>query len=238
MANRQEEKEARRAERVAKEQAEKRSAARKRRVQMLIGGLLALALLAGIGIAVASGLGGGGDDGEGDGPKQADKNTSVKLPGPTTTNMEEAAELAGCKLENPKFEGAGHEERQFTPADYKTNPPTSGAHFGGDWYEDGIYSPGDVPELGKLVHTLEHGRINVQYKPGSPAKTVAELEAFVAENGGYHMLLYENTTSQTAAVAATAWTHSLSCPTMKPEAFDALRTFRDKYLDKGPERVP
>ena len=49
-----------------------------------------------------------------------------------------------------------------------------------------------------LVHTLEHGRINVQYKKGTPAATVAKLEALLAEqNEGYHMLLYENTTAWT-----------------------------------------
>ena len=64
-----------------------------------------------------------------------------------------------------------------------------------------------------LVHTLEHGRINVQYKKGTPAADVAKLEALLAEqNEGYHMLLYENTTDMEPAVAATAWTHSLTCP--------------------------
>ena len=91
-----------------------------------------------------------------------------------------------------------------------------------------------------LVHTLEHGRIDIQYKKGTPARsTVARLEALVAEqNEGYHMLLYENTTDMDAAVAATAWTHSLSCPSMNDKVFDAIRTFRARYIDKGPEKVP
>ena len=96
--------------------------------------------------------------------------------------------------------GPTHESREFTASDYKTNPPTSGNHFP-EWYEDGVYEPGDVPQLGMLVHTLEHGRINVQYKPGTPAETVAQLEALLAEQSdGYHMLLYENTTGMDAAV--------------------------------------
>jgi hypothetical protein len=52
------------------------------------------------------------------------------------------------------------------------------------------------------------------------------------------MVMFENTTNMDAAVAATAWTHSLTCAEMKPEVFDALRSFRDEYLDKGPEKVP
>ena len=90
-----------------------------------------------------------------------------------------------------------------------------------------------------LVHTLEHGRINVQYKKGTPEADVAKLEALLAEqNEGYHMLLFENTTGMEPAIAATAWTHSLSCPTMNDKVFDAIRTFRARYIDKGPETVP
>jgi hypothetical protein len=52
------------------------------------------------------------------------------------------------------------------------------------------------------------------------------------------MLLFENTTNMPYAVAATAWTHSLTCPEMNDKAFDAIRAFRAKYIDKGPEKVP
>ena len=102
-----------------------------------------------------------------------------------------------------------------------------------------MYASGSTPPLGQLVHTLEHGRINVQYKPGTPAETVDQLErAAGRESDGYHMLLYENTTGMDAAVAATAWGHSLTCPEMNDEVFDAIRTFRNEYIDQGPEDVP
>ena len=52
------------------------------------------------------------------------------------------------------------------------------------------------------------------------------------------MLLYENTTGMKPQVAATAWTHSLDCPSMNDKTFDAIRTFRARYIDKGPETVP
>ena len=67
---------------------------------------------------------------------------------------------------------------------------------------------------------------------------MAKLEALLAETDGYHMLLFENTTNMDAQVAATAWGHSLTCPDMNDEVFDALRTFRTSYIDKGPEAVP
>jgi hypothetical protein len=67
---------------------------------------------------------------------------------------------------------------------------------------------------------------------------VAKLEAFLAETDGYHMLLFENTTGMDAALAATAWGHSLTCSKIDDTTWDALRTFRTSYIDKGPEAVP
>jgi hypothetical protein len=235
VASRQEQKEARRQERLERERKEAAAAARRRRVQLAGGALLGLAVIAGVVIAIVVGLGGGDDSGQ---AAQPSEQAAAQLPPPEISDYEEAAEAAGCTLANPEFEGANHDEKDFAPSDYETNPPTSGSH-NPDWYDDGVYEPGTVPELGKLVHTLEHGRINIQYKEGTPAATVAKLEALVAEqNDGYHLLLYENTTGMEPAVAATAWTHSLSCPEMNDEVFDAIRTFRARYIDQGPETVP
>ena len=236
MASRQEEKERRRQERLEREQAEARKAARRKRMQLAFGGLLALAAIAGIVVAVLVSTG----DGDGGGPARAsEETTAAELPEQQTSDIKEAAKAAGCKLLNPPYEGANHDpDKDFKAADYRTNPPTSGDHAP-DWYEDGIYAPGDVPELGKLVHPLEHGRIEVQYKPGTPKATVDQLEALLAENDeGYHMLLFENTTGMEAQVAATAWTHSVTCPEMNDKVFDALRTFRARWIAKGPAQVP
>jgi hypothetical protein len=236
MASRQEEKEARRREREAQEAAEARAAGRRRRVQLVFGGLLGLALLGGI-VALAIGVVGGSDDDKAGAGKTPDPKSAVKLPDPVETDLEKAADAAGCDLIHAKYEGAGHANKKFTPADFKTNPPTSGQHFP-EWYDDGIYKPGETPELGKTVHTLEHGRIDIQYKKGSPDKVVDQLESFVAEKTGYHLLLFENGTDMPYAVAATAWTQLLGCKEMNDKVFDALRTFYDRYVDKGPEQVP
>jgi hypothetical protein len=233
VASRQEEKEARRRERLEREQAEARAAARRKRLQLVGGGLLGLLALAGIVVALVVGLG-GSDGGEAEAPAA----TNARIPAQETSDLQESAKLAGCTLTNAKYEGAGHANKEFTAADYKTNPPTSGSHHP-EWYDDGVYEPGTTPNLGMLVHTLEHGRINVQYKKGTPPTDVARLEALLAEqNDGYHMLLYENTTGMEPAIAATAWTQSLTCPKMNDKVFDAIRTFRSRYIDKGPETVP
>jgi hypothetical protein len=177
----------------------------------------------------------GGSDAD---PSQPSANADVKLPAQKIGDLNAAAKAAGCKLANPPIEGRNHETKDFTAADYKTNPPTSGNHYP-EWYQDGIYNPGDTPNLGMLVHTLEHGRIDVQYKPGTPKNVVAQLEALLAEQqDGYHMLLFQNTTNMRAQIAATAWGHSLTCAKFNDKVFDAIRTFRARYIDQGPEQVP
>lgn len=235
MSSRQEEKQRRREEREAREKAEKAAAARKKRVQLALGGVGAIAAIAVVVVLAMGAL--GGDDG----PEEGEAGTaeaSVQIPPQEDRTYEQAVEAAGCEASDPEIEGAGHEEREFSPEDYETNPPTSGPH-NPVWYQDGVYEPGTTPRLGELVHTLEHGRINVQYKPGTPANVVAQLEALVAEqNDGYHMLLYENTTEMDAQVAATTWGHSVTCPEMNDDVFDVIRTFTTDYIDQGPENVP
>jgi hypothetical protein len=161
-----------------------------------------------------------------------------KLPAVKIKNLAAAAQAAGCSLSNPPDEGHAHEPREFTIDDYRSNPPTSGTHFP-EWYEDGVYAAGTTPELGKLVHALEHGRIELQYKQGTSPEHVMRLERLVDElDGGYHILLLANDTEMPFAVAATAWGHLLGCPQMNEKVFDALRAFRGNYIDKGPETVP
>jgi Protein of unknown function (DUF3105) len=237
MSHRQEEKARRREERMAREKAEKARAARQKRLQIVLGGVVAVAAVVAV-VAVASGaLGGdGGESSAGEPSRPVAENVSI--PPQEIGDLQEAAEAAGCRVQNPEIEGATHEDRDFSASDYKTNPPTSGNHFP-EWYDDGVYPPGSTPELGMLVHTLEHGRINVQYKPGTPAETVSQLEALLAENNdGYHMLLYENTTEMDAQIAATTWGHSVTCPEMNDQVFDVIRTFRARWIDQGPENVP
>jgi hypothetical protein len=235
VASRQEEKEARRKARQELERKEAAAAARRKRLQLAGGGLLAIVAIAVVVVAIVAAAG-GDDEQEAGAPSGA--NAAAQLPAQETSDVQEAAKAAGCTLTNAEYEGAGHEEKDFKPSDYKTNPPTSGTHFP-EWYDDGVYEPGTTDNLGMLVHTLEHGRVNVQYKKGTPAATVAQLEALLAEqNEGYHMLLYENTTGMDAQIAATAWTHSLTCDEMNDKVFDAIRTFRARYIDKGPETVP
>ena len=234
MSSRQEEKERRRKERLEAEQAAAAAAARKRRTGYLVGGLLAGAAIAAVVIAVAAGGG---------------SSKSASKPSASQTKLDAAlqtkATAAGCTAKTFPSEGRQHIDGKVV---YKTNPPTSGNHNPIP-ASDGVYDPAGTPQIEKLVHPLEHGRIEYQYHPGTSQAVVAQLTSLMKEQvpnqpggtqpGGYLQLLFQNPTGMPSAVAATAWTHSITCPTFKGAVtLDALRAFRAAYINKGPEFIP
>jgi hypothetical protein len=226
MSSRQEEKERRRQERLAAEQEAAAHDARRRRIGLLVGGLLALAAVVAVVIALTAGGGG--------------KSKPKPVPAKVDAALQSKAQAAGCTVQTFPSEGRQHVESKVT---YKTNPPTSGNHNPTP-ASDGIYDPGGTPPIGKLVHALEHGRVEYQYRKGTPSAVVTQLQTLMKEpvNGqgaGFVQLLFQNTTGMPSQVAASAWTHLISCPTFKGAAtLDALRAFRSAYLLKGPEFIP
>lgn len=124
---------------------------------------------------------------------------------------------------------------------YQTNPPSYGPHYPVP-AADGYYPPGQTPEVGNLVHALEHGRVEYQYRPGLASADVKQMDALFNQpagpwGGGQLLLLFENATRMPYAVAATAWGHVLGCPTFGGHVFDALRDFRFAYTNHGPENL-
>ena len=126
--------------------------------------------------------------------------------------------------------------------DYPTNPPTAGRHFGAA-AEDGIYD--EAPPDITLVHSHEHGRVVIWFKPSLPATDRAGLRALVEDDEDKMLLVPRADMSYD--VAATAWNADpeplgtgrlLGCPEFSPEVYDALRTFRDEHRGKGPEPIP
>ncbi len=227
MSSRQEEKDRRRREREEAERAAASSSAKRKRLGIVLGAVLALAVAVVVGLAVAS----GGDESSPGG--------AANVPTQGQTNEAEAARAAGCRLQSHRVEGRGHTSE---PVQYRTNPPTSGAHDPVA-SEEGIYPADGPPDLEQSVHALEHGRINIQYKPGTPKPTVDLLTALVDTfevkgEAGYHALLFQNQTRMQPALAATAWGKSLTCPSVNDRVYDAIRTFWRANVDKGPEFIP
>jgi len=234
MASRQEEKERRRAERVAREQAEATAHARKRRLGIVAGGVLGAAAIAAVVIAVVAS--GGGTKHGTNGPKATGGGNikNVAIPAVKETDLAAAAKLAGCTMLSPKSEGRGHVDTKVT---YRSNPPTSGPHSP-NAASDGIYGPGDTPPAENYIHALEHGRVVFQYKPGTPVQVIGQLQSLVDEiqtNGNPRVMLFENDTGMPYTVAATAWTHLIGCDKVTPATWDALRAFQSRYDLKAPE---
>jgi hypothetical protein len=217
MASRQEEKERRRKERLEAEQAAQRAASRKRTLTIVGGAVLAIVVIAAIAVVALA----GGDN------KSAD-----------TSNLAADAKAAGCQYNSYPSEGRTHTTGKVK---YKTNPPTSGSHNPTP-AQDGIYAPGNEPAPENWVHSLEHGRVLFQYKPGTPQAQVAQFQKLAEEelNGAaaYHVLMFQNNTKMPTQFALVAWTKSLKCNAINAKSEAVMRQFRKAYTDKGPELIP
>lgn len=237
MASRKEQKARARAERIAREDALAAARSRRRRLSAAGAGLIALVVIA---VVVAVAASGGTDQSPNDQAPRLPTHATPPIPAQKLTTLTTAAAAAGCVVHSyPSF---GHDHNSTSVVHYQTNPPTSGTH-----------SPLPAPDrdyVGKpvfpaemLVHSLEHGRIEIQYHTGTPQKRQHQLETLLAEPipghpAGFDQLLFQNPTGMPYAVVATAWQHLLGCPTFNDRVFDALRAFRAFYVNRGPESVP
>jgi hypothetical protein len=238
VASRKEEKERLRKEREERQKAEDSKAAGKRRLQLVGGGVLGIvAVGAVIGAIVASS---GGDD-KNSASSGEDAYAKAAIPARKISDFDEAVKASGCVYKHYTSEGRTH-----LPSDtavnnkYKTNPPTSGDHRPTP-AADGVYAPANTPDKENYVHTLEHGRIELQYAPTAPKLVKDQMNTLFNEKNkgadGYHMVLFQNNTEMPYEVAATAWTQLIGCKTVNDKTWDALRAFRDRFTDKGPELI-
>jgi hypothetical protein len=153
-----------------------------------------------------------------------DERSGTPPPAPKATNLQRAAKRAGCQLRlHLEDEGHEHIPPSAPTPDYKTNPPTSGPHVEPPYQQaDGAY--GEEPAPIDFVHSLEHGRLEIQYSP-----ELAEADQ-LALKGLYDTvygatLLFPNE-EMPYQVAATTWTNMLVCPSYHGAAtLDAIRAF-------------
>jgi hypothetical protein len=248
MASRKEEKERLRQARLEAERREASEAQRRLMLGYLVAGLLAAAVLAGLVIVLLGSDGGGSEDA---GPEQAhivpetgtppegveaDGREGTTPPAIQQADLEEAAKLADCELRlNLPDEGNSHLKPNEDPPDYQTNPATSGDHIVPPLQaSDGAYSE-PVPAVNS-VHSLEHGRVIIQYDPELPEDQQLMLKGVFDESPA-GMLMYPNP-EMPYAVAVTAWTQLAGCKKFSDGVIDVVRDFRDTYRGQGPEPVP
>jgi Protein of unknown function (DUF3105) len=239
MSSRQEQKEKRRQERIAAEQAEQARKERQQRLYWIGGGIVGVIAIVAVVVAIASG--GGGDSKTKDPETGEEITASAPVSGPAVppaaeTDLQTSAKAAGCKLQTFESEGREHDDNPKSWK-YKANPPTSGTHAPVP-AADGVYPFGKAPSVGETVHALEHGRIDIQYGPKLTKAQYDQLQTLMSEDQGYHQLLFKNQTNMPGTIAVTAWLQQMTCPTMSPKVFDAIRNFKGRYTDQGPEAVP
>jgi hypothetical protein len=135
-----------------------------------------------------------------------------------------AAKAAGCELRlRLRDEGHQHIPPGSPTPDYATNPPTSGPHVDAPYQQaDGAYS--ETPTEIDFLHSLEHGRMAIQYSPDLPEADQLALKGLYDTMYGA-TLLFPNG-NMPYEVAATTWTNLLGCPTYEGAAtLDAIRAF-------------
>jgi hypothetical protein len=188
--------------RIAEERKAKREAARqeriaiarqkqaaKRRKQMMIAGLIVVALLG----AIVYGV-------------QRSRNQRAIA--------RAAAEEAGCgPVQEIDNQGRNHIPINETFDDYNSNPPTSGPHYAERLANWGTYNE-EVPKT-TLVHNLEHGGVIIHYKDQTDAQ-IDRIDSFV-EGYADGVISNPNPSIEKPIVLA-SWTRMQQCDTFNAEA--------------------
>jgi hypothetical protein len=251
MASRKEEKERLRAQRRAAERAAASTGQRRLIAGYVLAGLLALAVVAGLVVVIASGGGGSAEASTCDNAHiknsggtfrelEPDCREGTTPPPIQVADLDISAQRANCQLRlNLADEGNTHVPNS-TPVEYKTTPPTSGNHnpvpIDDGAYTTPITSDTSQPtNMRNEVHAMEHGRIEIHYKPSLPEAQQLALKGIFDEdpNG---MLLYPDP-DMPYDVAVTAWTNMAVCPQYNEAVLDVIRNFRDTYRGNGPEQA-
>src|SRR5688572_12125255 len=233
MSGRKEERERLREERLAAHRAAQSSDQRRLYFGYAVAGLIVVALLAGLFVVIT------GDSGEEETGVDAEGNPfpelafvqdqigvvpeGIKLDGregtepPPVQNaiLEEAAELAKCELQlDLEDEGNTHiGDEDAANVDYKTNPPTSGDHYGnGNETASGALADGayqELPPVGRWVHSMEHGRVIIHYSPDLPEEDQLAIKG-VFEESPAGVIMFPNPDID-GDVAVTSWTQLATC---------------------------
>ncbi len=224
-------------ERLRQERLEAEEAESGNRSRLIVGYSVAAVAVLAIAVVVIV-LASGGGDSSANGDAHINLDTSIgstngitpdERPGTAppplkVSNLAAAAKKAGCDL-RLKLPDEGHEHIPQTAhrPEYKTNPPTSGSHVEPPFQQaDGAYT--ETPAEIDFVHSLEHGRMEIQYSPDLPEKDQLMLKGLYDTMYGA-TLLFPNDRMH-YEVAATTWTNLIGCPTYKGSiTLDAIRDF-------------
>lgn len=204
-----------------------------------IGAVFLLFIIGGIFLAIRSGAEDGGSAhvsaASGSSNSLApDERDGTPYSRPETGELEKAARVAGCLVrENLPEEGRAHLNRGDPVPVYRTNPPTSGDHINPPLQQaDGAWRDPAAPV--DVVHSLEHGRVAIQYDPELPESAQLELKGLY-DTVYSASLLFPNP-EMPYIVAATAWRNLIGCEQWRgQQTLDAILAFGATHWGNGPE---
>jgi len=141
----------------------------------------------------------------------------------------------GPPVQSIPIQGQVHIQRGQSHPEYNSVPPTSGWHYGDSVAPWGISRDPIVAET--FVHNLEHGGVIVSYDcPSGCPDVVSKLEEIVRSYPSKVLLMpFLGLRDSGHPIAVTAW-GKLAYLDAPDEAF--IRSFVQRYKDKGPELVP
>jgi len=117
--------------------------------------------------------------------------------------------------------------------EYSTSPPTSGQHYDRP-SSAGFYT--ETPQLGHLVHSLEHGAIVIYYDPAtlsdSAKQDLQDLAQTHTESWKGVVVAPNPNENPESAYVLTAWTHMLRMDSYDEDVVDS---FLAEYIGRGPE---
>jgi Protein of unknown function (DUF3105) len=244
MANRREE-ERERLRQARQEREQKQAGSAKRRLMIGYGaaGLVGILVVIGI-VAVIVSAANKNDSGNAHIDQQSGSTNGVQpdtrsgsdVAAVKVTNLKQAAKQAGCdlRLHLPE-EGHNHIPPTAPTPEYETNPPTSGNHVEPPYQQaDGAYK--EMPQEIDFVHSMEHGRLEIQYSPDLPES--AQLELIGLYDSMYGATLLFPNSNMPYEVAATTWRNLLGCNEYKGAiTLDAIRDFGKQTWGHGREPV-
>jgi hypothetical protein len=125
-----------------------------------------------------------------------------------------AAQEAGCgSVQEIENQGRNHIPISETFDDYNSNPPTSGPHYAERLANWGTYNE-EVPKT-TLVHNLEHGGIIIHHKDQTDAQ-IDRIDSFV-ESYADGVISNPNPSIE-KPIVLTSWTRMQQCDTFNAEA--------------------
>lgn len=122
----------------------------------------------------------------------------------------------GCQVDGATDPGGGH----VSAPTFRVDPPSGGDHLPLA-ASAGFYEPGQAPPDGASVYSLQHGYVDIGYRPTLDPAALDPVRRLFDTYGKDTLVLPHPSLSQ--PIAATAWHHRLLCGSVDTAALHRLR---------------